>query len=109
MVFWCGSRPWQRWHIGNRLQLAAWKAKIVNFAFHDLRHTVASRLRRNGADMEDNERVLGHTNIQTRKGRVHYEAEQLRPVLALLDRARLSTKEAQEMATVFPCNGNSTE
>ncbi len=89
--------------------MAARKAKIVNFPFHDLRHTAASGLRRNGADMEDNKRVLGHTNIQTRKGCVHYEAEQLRPVLALLDRTRLSTKEAQEMAKVFPCNGNSTE
>jgi integrase len=90
--------------------VAARKAGVVNFRFHDLRHTAASRLRRSGADMEDIERVLGHKNIKTTRGYVHYEAEQLRPMLALLGTPTLSTREAQETVTVSPRNGgNSTE
>lgn len=107
LVFSIDSRPWQRWHIRNRLKVAARKAGVVNFRFHDLRHTAASRLRRSGADMEDIERVLGHKNIKTTRGYVHYEAEQLRPTLALLDQQ--STNLTQETVTVFPRNGNSTE
>ncbi len=57
--------------------------------------------------MEDIERILGHKNIKTTRGYVHYEAEQLRPTLALLDRISASTREAQEPVTVSPHNGNS--
>jgi len=36
------------------------KAKIEDFCFHDLRHTFASRLRRNGVAIEDIARLLDH-------------------------------------------------
>lgn len=92
LVFSNGSRRWERWHIRNRLQAAMKRVGIENLRFHDLRHSAASRLRRRGADMEDIRRILGHRGKHTTEGYVHYQAEQLRPVLALLE----STKVTQD-------------
>ncbi len=103
LVFCNGSRAWERWHIRNRLKAAMRRAKIENFRFHDLRHTAASRLRRRGADMDHIRKVLGHRGIQTTEGYVHYEAEQLRPVLALLE----STKVTQEGDLISEVSANS--
>ncbi len=96
MVFTLGGQPWQRWHIRNRLSRAITRAKIPAVRFHDLRHTAASRLRRAGADLEHIRKVLGHQAVRTTHGYVHYEAEQLRPILALLSDPQASTREAQE-------------
>jgi integrase len=94
VVFSLDSRPWQRWHIRNRLKVAIKRTGIAPVRFHDLRHTAASRLRRAGADMDDIRKLLGHRNVKTTDGYVHYEAEQLRPVLALLGTPTPSTRDA---------------
>jgi len=111
LVFSDGSKPWERWHIRNRLAVATKAAGIPPLRFHDLRHTAASRLRRAGADMEHIRKVLGHKGMTTTQGYVHYEAEQLRPVLALLgtNGAGLenpSTREAQEVLNPRSTSGN---
>lgn len=98
LVFSLGSEAWQRWHIRNRLKVAVRKAGIQPIRFHDLRHTAASRLRRAGADMDFIRKVLGHRGMQTTDGYVHYEAEQLRPVLALLGTPTPSTTGAQAIS-----------
>lgn len=85
LVFSENGRAWQRWTIRNRLQKAMGKTGIENLRFHDSRHTIGSRLRRRGADMDHIRKILGHRGIKTTEGYVHYEAEQLRPILALLE------------------------
>ena len=106
LVFSLASKPWERWHIRNRLAVAIRKAGIAAFRFHDLRHTAASRLRRAGADMDHIRKVLGHRGIQTTQGYVHYEAEQLRPILALLGTPQPSTNLTQGAAGVSVASGN---
>ncbi len=106
LVFSLASKPWQRWHIRNRLRVAVKRAGILPIRFHDLRHTAASRLRRAGADMDYIRKVLGHRGMQTTQGYVHYEAEQLRPVLALLDSFSPSTNMTQENAPALSGSAN---
>lgn len=107
LVFSVGSHPWQRWHIRNRLGVATRKAGIPALRFHDLRHTAASRLRRAGVDMDHIRKVLGHRGVSTTHGYVHYEAEQLRAVLAVLGTPTASTNMTQEPVTISEHASNS--
>ena len=40
-------------------------ANIKNFRFHDLRHTVATRLVENNIDLAVIQEILGHAHIET--------------------------------------------
>jgi len=53
-----GKRDRRRW-----FEQSIAKAGIINFHFHDLRHTFASRLRMAGVALEDIMEFLGHTTI----------------------------------------------
>jgi hypothetical protein len=63
--------------------------------------------------MEHIRKVLGHKGMTTTQGYVHYEAEQLRPVLALLEglstngahASRPSTNLTQEPLSTSPISG----
>lgn len=69
LVFSNSSESWKRWHIRNRLQVAMKRAGITKrLAFHGLRHTAASRLRRRGADMDDIRKALGQRSKTTNGG-----------------------------------------
>jgi len=47
------------------------KAGIKKLRFHDLRHTVATRLLENGASITDTANILGHYNLKTTMRYVH--------------------------------------
>ena len=55
-------KPWKR---------AVIEAKLVDFRFHDLRHTTASYLAQNGATLLEIADVLGHKQIEVTKRYAH--------------------------------------
>jgi integrase len=73
------------------------KAGIVDFVWHDLRHTFASRLRMKGAKLEDIGELLGHKSLAMTKRYAHLGPNQLHEVAALLDSN--STPVASEPST----------
>ncbi len=61
------------------------EAGIVDFVWHDLRHTFASRLRMKGAKLEDISELLGHKSLTMAKRYAHLGPNALHDVTALLD------------------------
>ena len=53
------------------------KAKIQNFRFHDIRHTFASQLVRNGVDLYVVQRLLGHATPKMTQRYAHLKVDQL--------------------------------
>jgi len=60
-------------------------AKIVNFHFHDLRHTFASYLRQKGVDLHTISKLLGHKDLRMTKRYAHLNVDSLRSAVAKLN------------------------
>jgi site-specific recombinase XerD len=56
----------------------------VDFHWHDLRHTFATRLRRNGVPLEDIADLLGHRGLAMTKRYAHTDMSRLRQAVRLL-------------------------
>lgn len=56
-------------------------SKITDFRFHDLRHTAASNLAKNGATLLEIAEVLGHSNIAVTKRYSHLCIEHKRDLI----------------------------
>jgi len=62
------------------------KAGIEGLRFHDLRHTFASRLVRNGVDIGTVRKLLGHSTLLVTQRYVHSDEEMLRSAVGSLVR-----------------------
>jgi integrase len=60
------------------------KAGIERLRFHDLRHTFASRLVRNGVDIGTVRKLLGHSTLLVTQRYVHSDEETLRSAVGSL-------------------------
>lgn len=61
------------------------RAGIENFRFHDLRHTVGTRLVANGADLQTVKEYLAHSDIKTTQRYLHPVNENMKKAVAILD------------------------
>lgn len=61
------------------------KAKIENFRFHDLRHTVATRLAGSNIDLTVVQEILGHSSIQTTMRYAHPVPERKKQAINILN------------------------
>lgn len=83
-------------------------AGIPDFRFHDMRHTLATRLVQQGVDLYTVQRILGHkTSIMTQRY-AHHSPESLRVGLSMLEKPlRIGTKLTQESIVAAAGSSNS--
>jgi integrase len=67
-------------------------AKIANFRFHDLRHTVATRLVESGIDLLVVQEILGHSKIETTMRYAHPVPKRKLEAINVFDTYRISFK-----------------
>lgn len=95
--------PWSKGavedHFGKALAAAEIRKALV---FHDLRHTFASRLKRNGVGETEIQRLLGHKTLAMTDRYINVEVEQMRAAVASL----ASTNRAQEPTSLAAVSGN---
>jgi site-specific recombinase XerD len=70
-------------------------AEIKNFRWHDLRHTFASRLRMEGAPLEDIADLLGHKSLTMTRRYAHLGPNKLHAVVSLLGASDTTTDTSQ--------------
>ena len=72
------------------------RAKIVDFTFHDLRHTFATRLAQSGIDLYMISRLLGHKDIKMTQRYAHHCPDSLRRGVEVLDRISTELPQSNE-------------
>jgi integrase len=74
-------------HFRTAWDLAVERAKLVDFHFHDLRHTFASWAAQRGATLQEVKDLLGHSSLAMVMRYAHLSPEHLRTAVARLDAA----------------------
>lgn len=79
-----GNKPYT--NIDEGFKQACNRAGIENFRFHDLRHTVGTRLVANGADLQTVKEYLAHSDLKTTQRYLHPVKENMKKAIDILDR-----------------------
>ncbi len=91
------GRPWSKWTLEAHFKKALTAAAITTpLRFHDLRHTCASRLKRRGVHEMEIQQLLGHKSLQTTRGYINIQTEELRRAVNLLASTNLTQEIAPE-------------
>ena len=80
-----GTHRWD--HFRTAWNLAVERAKLMDFHFHDLRHTFASWAVQRGATLQEVKDLLGHSSLAMVMRYAHLSPEHLRTAVARLDAA----------------------
>lgn len=80
------ERPWSRFHpqagsLWDDFRQALEEAEILNFRFHDLRHTFATRMLRQTRNLKLVSKLLGHKSIETTMRYAHVLDDDLEDAL----------------------------
>lgn len=96
-VFWSeAGTPLDGPNVRRAFRLILKKAELVDFHFHDLRHTFATRMVQAGVDLYKVQRLLGHKSPQMTQRYAHHYPESLRDgVDAIEATGKVSTNLAQ--------------
>jgi len=91
-----GSKNWYAYR--HAFEGASVRAKLVDFRFHDLRHTFASWTVQRGATLQEVKDLLGHSTLAMVMRYAHLSPEHLRSAVARLDTALPAISSAQVSA-----------
>lgn len=72
-------------NIRKSFKTALKKARIENFRFHDLRHTVGTRLVSGGSDLQTVKEFLAHSDLKTTQRYIHPVTQNMLKAAAILD------------------------
>ncbi|HZC68547.1 MAG TPA: site-specific integrase [Nitrospirales bacterium] len=76
-------------HFRSSWECAVQRAKLVDFHWHDLRHTFASWSVQRGASLQEVKDLLGHSNLAMTLRYAHLAPERLRAAVSRLDEIAL--------------------
>jgi integrase len=97
-----GGRVFGPRSVRRAFESACERAKLINFHFHDLRHTFASWLVMRGRPLKEVQELLGHQTITMTMRYAHLSPDRLRDAVASLDDfsacQSASTRSAHEAA-----------
>jgi integrase len=95
-----GTRVYDR-KVQRAFRRALNDAGIIDFHFHDLRHTFASYMRQKGVDLHAISTLLGHKDLRMTKRYAHLNVDSLRRAVSVLDEKNgyiLATVEGEREA-----------
>lgn len=79
-----GGNRWSQYNLFKKWSEVRTEAQLLDFRWHDLRHTFVSRLVQSGAKLEVVQELAGHENFQTTLRYRHFHPDHLRPTARLL-------------------------
>lgn len=72
-------------NISDGFKKACERAGIENFRFHDLRHTVGTRLVANGVDLQTVKEIMAHSDLRTTQRYLHPVKDNMKKAVDILD------------------------